>query len=59
MAAKRYFFGKEHVITKSDSSAGYVTEKFRDAFSQSEHPVTRSLDAYHVCRNLNRVFDIR
>lgn len=56
LAASRYSLEKAQVVTNSDGGAGYTAEKFREAFAQSENPVIHQLDAYHVYRNLSRVF---
>jgi len=58
-AVQYYSLEKSHVITNSDGGKGYVAEKFKEAFSQSEYPVLNQLDSYHVNQALNRTLSAK
>lgn len=52
--ANNYSLETTQIVTNSDGGAGYTTEKFQEAFSQSIYPVLNQLDTYHVFQGLNR-----
>lgn len=52
----QYSLEDAHIVSNSDGGAGYTSEKFQEAFSQSKHPVLNQLDPYHISQALNRSF---
>lgn len=58
-AASQYSLEEAHVITNSDGGKGYGSERFQEAFSQSNHPVLTQLDSYHINQALNRALGVK
>jgi len=49
-AANAYALEDTQIVSNSDGGAGYSSEKFQEAFSQSSYPLLHQLDAYHVAQ---------
>src|SRR5690625_2254298 len=54
--SQTYSLENTQIISNSDGGAGYSYEKFKEAFSQTCHPILHQLDAYHIGQALNRTF---
>ena len=54
--SKEYSLEDTQIISNSDGGSGYSYEKFKEAFSQTCHPILHQLDAYHIGQALNRTF---
>src|SRR5699024_10757345 len=56
LVAHQYKLDQTQIVTNSDGGAGYVANKFQDAFSQSTYPTIHQLDKYHIQQAINRTF---
>lgn len=55
-AANEYNLRHTQIVTNSDGGAGYNGERFKEAFSQTNHPILHQLDEYHIQQALGRTF---
>lgn len=56
IVAHKYSLEETQIVSNSDGGPGYSVERFKEAFSQSNHSVLHQLDAYHIQQAVNRTF---
>src|SRR5699024_11739831 len=59
LSANEYALQNTQVVSNRDGGAGYSPERFKEVYSQSDHPLLHQLDEYHIQHDINRTFGYR